>query len=153
MQGSARVRPGVVTIVRIVQASSIAGNCSNFPVVSAEMNRLGRGRGQRSGAFNDGHRHDRTTLGRCDVHGRRRVIRWLYQKRRILIPQVSRGTPSRACLNCNERLVRPRLDPPRSAPRIHNNALSGTSADDTPCDGINSLSATLRRWRDLAEFN
>ena len=56
-------------------------------------------------------------------------------------------------MNWNERFVRPRLDPPGSAPGIHHNLLTGARTGDTPCDCINSFAATLRRWRNLSEFN
>jgi len=45
------------------------------------------------------------------------------------------------------------LLPPGSAPRIHDNLLTGARTGNTACDGINSFAATLRRWRNLGEFD
>src|SRR6516165_9858050 len=41
MQSPIRVRPGVVSIVKIVHSSAIARDSANSPIVAAEMKRLG----------------------------------------------------------------------------------------------------------------
>ena len=54
MQSSARVRPGVITIVQVVQSSPIARNGANSPLVSAELKWLCGRELRRTNALDNG---------------------------------------------------------------------------------------------------
>src|SRR4029077_861150 len=95
----------------------------------------------------------RTTLGRGYIHCWGRAKARVHQERCVLVSEVGWRAPVSVGFNLNERLIRPRLYPPGSAPRIHDDAMSGTGTNGTSRDVVNSLPASLRSWRNLDEFN
>src|SRR3989442_3367315 len=70
MQSTTRICPGVITVVQIIQTSTIARDRANFPIVPAEMKRL-RGRERDgSGALNNVHGNDAAARRRSHIHRR-----------------------------------------------------------------------------------
>src|SRR5579872_4874054 len=69
MHSTGRIRPSVITVVKIVQPSAIAGNRANLPIVSAEMKRLGGSQLGFADTLYDRHSEDSTTSAGCYVHG------------------------------------------------------------------------------------
>ena len=108
MKSTTRICPGVITVVQIIQTSTIARDRANFPIEPAEMKRL-RGRERDgSGALDNVHGNDRAARRRSHIHRRSWTIAWLHQKSCILKTQMGLGAPGRVRLNRNQGL-RPRL--------------------------------------------
>src|SRR5271167_2924358 len=66
---------------------------------------------------------------------------------------MSFRAPRRVCFDGNERMIRPGLHPPWPAVRINNNLLLWSSVSYLSRDRVDFFSSTLRRRRNMGEFN
>src|SRR5712671_6060372 len=66
---------------------------------------------------------------------------------------MSVRAPCRVCIDGNEGMIRPGLNPPLPAVRINNNLLLWSSVSDPSRDRVHSFSSTLRRRRNMGELD
>src|SRR5712672_456018 len=66
---------------------------------------------------------------------------------------MSVRAPRRVCIDGNEGMIRPGLNPPLPAVRINNNPLLWSSVSYPSRDRVDSFSSTLRRRRNMGELD
>lgn len=69
-----RIHPCIVGVVKIIHASSIAGDSAHAPVVSAEMKGFGGSELRCANALDDAYQDYRTALRRRYIDGWRRTV-------------------------------------------------------------------------------
>ena len=152
MQLSVLSYPDVCRIIPRYTAASIRSSTPNFPIVSAEADRLVNFRPTWL-TFYARYRDYPTSFARQRIHIDRRTISWLHKERSIFSSQVRGVAPSRIALNLCERLVGERLHPPSPAPCEQNDLLSRPGARHAPFDPFNFVGPPFLRSRNFAEFD
>src|ERR1700684_3007121 len=66
---------------------------------------------------------------------------------------MSFRAPRRVRFDGNQGVIGPGLHPPRPGVRINNNLLFWSSVSYPSRDCVDSLSSTLRRWRNMSELD